>query len=115
MSSPVLNWDISYHIIFSNKPLFPIEPLIYRCTCFVRDVHPHVSKLDPKVLKCIFLGYSRFQKAIDVTILVFVGIWFWLMSHFLRMYLSLYLPAYTSQGEEDILLVYTLASPIVSP
>ena len=59
MSSSVLNWDTLYHIIFPNKPLFPIEPRIFRCTCFVWDVCPHVSKLDPKSLKCIFLGYSR--------------------------------------------------------
>ena len=26
------------------------------CTCFVKDVRPHVFKLDLKSLKCIFLG-----------------------------------------------------------
>ena len=58
MPSSILNWDIPYHIFFPNKPLFPIEPQIFECTCFVRDVRPHVSKLDPKSLLCIFLGYS---------------------------------------------------------
>ena len=29
---------------------------------FIRDVRPQVSKLDPKSLKCIFVGYSRVQK-----------------------------------------------------
>ena len=62
MLFPSLFFFINWIIIFLNKPLFPIEPLIYGCTCFVRDVHPHVSKLDPKALKCIFLGYSWFQK-----------------------------------------------------
>ena len=62
MPSSVLNWDTPYHILFPNKPLFPIEPQIFGCTCFVRDVHPQVSKLDHKSLKCIFLGYSRVQK-----------------------------------------------------
>ena len=59
MPSSVLNWDTPYHIFFLNKLMFPIEPRIVGCSCFVRDVHPHVSKLDPKSLKCIFLGYSR--------------------------------------------------------
>ena len=59
MSSSVLNWDTPYHILFPNKPLFPNEPRIFRCTCFVGDVRSHISKLDPKSLKCIFLGYSR--------------------------------------------------------
>ena len=29
MPSLVLNWDTPYHIIFPNKPLFPIEPWIF--------------------------------------------------------------------------------------
>ena len=29
MSSSVLNWDTPYHIIFPNKPLFPIQPQIF--------------------------------------------------------------------------------------
>ena len=48
--------------MFPNKSLFPIDPKVFGCTCFVRDVHPHVSKFDSKFLKCIFVGYSRVQK-----------------------------------------------------
>ena len=115
MPSSVLNWDTPYHILFPNKPLFLIKPRIFGCTCFVRDVRPHVSKLNPKSLKCIFLGYSRVQKdyrcycpslrrylvSIDITFLENVPF-------------SLP-PTHKSQREEDNLLVYTLASPIVSP
>ena len=54
MPSSVLNLDTPYHILFPNKPLFPIEPRI-----FGKDGRPQVSKLDHKSLKCIFLGYSR--------------------------------------------------------
>ena len=54
-TSSILNWDTPYHIFFPNKPLFPIEPWIFGCTYFVRDVHLRGSKLDPKSLKCIFL------------------------------------------------------------
>ena len=42
--------------------LFPIDPKVFGCTCFVRDVRPQVFKLDSKSLKCIFVGYSRVQK-----------------------------------------------------
>ena len=59
MLASVLNWATPFHTLFPNKSLFPIEPWIFRCTCFVWDVHSQVSKLDPKSLKCIFLGYSR--------------------------------------------------------
>ena len=62
MPSLVLNWATPYHQLFSNKPLFPIDPKVVGCTCFVRDVCPQVSKLDPKSLKCIFVGYSRVKK-----------------------------------------------------
>ena len=62
MSSSVLNWATTYHLLFPNNPLLPIDPKVFGCTCFVRDVRPHVSKLDPKSLKCIFVGYSRVKK-----------------------------------------------------
>ena len=62
MPSLVLNWATLYHQLFPNNLLFPINPKVFGCTCFVRYVRPHVSKLDPKSLKCIFVGYSRVQK-----------------------------------------------------
>ncbi len=59
MPSSVLNGDIPYTILFPSKSLFPIEPRIFGSTCIVQDVRPQVSKLDPKSLRCLFLGYSR--------------------------------------------------------
>ena len=58
MPSSVLDWTTPFQTLFPHKSLFPIELRVFRCTCFVRDVRPHLSKLDPKSLKCIFLGYS---------------------------------------------------------
>ena len=62
MSSSVLNWATPYHHLFSNNLLFPIDPKVFGCTCFVRDARPQVSKLDPKSLKCIFVRYSHVHK-----------------------------------------------------
>ena len=62
MPSSVLNWATPYHQLFPNNSLFPIDPMVFGCTCFVRDVCPQVSKLDAKSLKCIFVGYSCIQK-----------------------------------------------------
>ena len=62
MPSLVLNWAIPYHQLFPNNPLFHIDPKVFGCTCFVRDVNPQVSKLDLKSLKCIFVGYSHVKK-----------------------------------------------------
>ena len=77
--------------------MFPIDPKIFGCTCFVRDVRPQVFKLDPKSLKCFFVGYF-----VSTDVAFFETTPFSFSS------------TVTSQGEEEDLLVYTLASPIVS-
>ena len=56
MPSSVLNWVTSFQTLFPYKSLILIESRVFGCTCFVGDVCLHVSKLDPKSLKCIFLG-----------------------------------------------------------
>ena len=111
MPSLVLNWATPYHQVFPNKLLFPINPKEFGYTCFVRDVHPQVSKLDPKSLKCIFVGYSRVQKVyrcycptlrryfVSTNVTFFETISFSLSS------------PVPSQGKDDDLLVYTIASP----
>ena len=40
MPSSVLNWATPYHWLLPNNSLFPIDPKVFRCTCFVRDVCP---------------------------------------------------------------------------
>ena len=50
MPSSVLNWATPYHKLFPNNSFLPIDPKVFGCTCFVQDVYPQVSKLDPKSL-----------------------------------------------------------------
>ena len=69
MPSTVLNGDVPYSVLFPNKLLFPVEPPIFDSTCYVRDVQAQVTKLKPKALKCVILGYSCIQKGIDVILL----------------------------------------------
>ena len=70
-----------------------------------------MSKLDPKSLKCIFLGYSRVQKGYKCycpslrRYMVFADVTFLMNTHFSPNLI------HTSQGEDDDLLVYILASP----
>jgi hypothetical protein len=37
-------------------------PKVFECVCFVKDNRPMVRKLDPRTVKCIFVGYSGTQK-----------------------------------------------------
>ena len=111
MSSPVLNYDTPYHILFQNKPMFPIKPRIFGCTCFVRDVHPHVSKLNPKSLKCIFLGYFLVQKGYRCYCPSLHKYLFSVDVTFLENVPFSSSPTHMSQWKEDDLLVYTLVSP----
>jgi transposase InsO family protein len=43
-------------LLGENK--FVVPPKVFGCTCFVRDHRPMVGKLDPRAVKCIFVGYS---------------------------------------------------------
>ena len=73
-----------------------------------------MSKLDPKSLKCIFLGYSRVQKGYRCycpslrKYLVSANVTFIENTSFSQD------PIHTSQGECDDLFVYFLASPALA-
>ncbi|CAH9092634.1 unnamed protein product [Cuscuta europaea] len=62
MPSSVLNGQIPYSVLFPSHSLFSLVPRVFGCTCFVQDMRSQVSKLDPKSIKCVFLGYSWLQK-----------------------------------------------------
>ncbi|GAB2281771.1 hypothetical protein Dimus_039493 [Dionaea muscipula] len=65
MPSSVLQGTIPYFVLFPDMFLHPLHPLplrVFGCTCYVRNICPHLTKLDPKALHCIFLGYSHTKK-----------------------------------------------------
>src|SRR3954465_4198714 len=41
---------------------FVVPPKVFGSTCFVRDHRPTVGKLDPRAIKCVFVGYPFCQK-----------------------------------------------------
>ena len=114
MPSSVLDWATLYHQLFPNNPLFPIDLNIFGCTCFVRDVCPQVSKLDPKSLKCIFVGYSRVQKGYRCYYPTFrryfvsTNVAFFETTPFSLSY------TVTNQRGDDDLLVYSVSSPVLT-
>ena len=95
MPSSVLNWTAPYHQLFPNKLLFPIDPKVFECTCFVRDI-----LVFKKGIGVICPTLRRYF--VPTNVAFFETTPFSLPS------------TVTSQGEEEDLLVYTLASPIVS-
>ena len=69
MPSSSLNHKVPFLILFPYNPLFHSSPRVFGCVCFVHDMSPRLDKLSARSLKCVFLGYSRLQKGIDVTLL----------------------------------------------
>jgi hypothetical protein len=41
---------------------FTISLKVFGCVCFVHDYRNSVGKLDPRAIKCVFVGYSPTQK-----------------------------------------------------
>ncbi|RVW98549.1 Retrovirus-related Pol polyprotein from transposon RE1 [Vitis vinifera] len=62
MPSSVLHDQIPHSLLFLDQPLYFLPPRVFGCTCFVHILTPGQDKLSAKAMKCLFLGYSRFQK-----------------------------------------------------
>jgi hypothetical protein len=41
---------------------FVVSPKVFGSVCFVHDYKNNVGKLDPRAVKCVFVGYSPTQK-----------------------------------------------------
>ena len=61
MPSRLLGWKTPFEML-QGKNEFIVPPKVFGCTCFVRDHRPSVGKLDPRAVKCIFVGYSSSRK-----------------------------------------------------
>ena len=66
LPSRVLSFKTPFQVLlqsFTNTKLISNFPTkVFGCTAFVHMNQPHRTKLDPKSLKCIFVGYSPTQK-----------------------------------------------------
>ena len=60
--SRVLHGKAPLHVLKSDATLFPILPQVFGCTYFVQNRSPTRTKLNNKVVRCIFLGYSSMSK-----------------------------------------------------
>src|SRR5664279_2577170 len=60
-SSRVLGMKSPSELLFGENK-FLVPPKLFGSTCFVRDHRPSIGKLDPRAVKCVFMGYSSSQK-----------------------------------------------------
>ena len=58
----VLGKKSPIELLTHSSSLFPIPPKVFGCVSFVHNHYPTRKKLDPRALKCVFLGYSPIQK-----------------------------------------------------
>ncbi|KAJ7954112.1 Retrovirus-related Pol polyprotein from transposon TNT 1-94 [Quillaja saponaria] len=56
-----LEFKTPLDLLLRNCP-FTVPPKVFGCVCFVHKHKKDISKLDPRALKCIFIGYTTTQK-----------------------------------------------------
>jgi hypothetical protein len=61
MPSRILGMKSPAELLLGQRE-FKVPPKVFGCVCFVRDHRPSVGKLDPQVVKCVFVGYSSTHK-----------------------------------------------------
>ena len=66
LPSSLLGGAILLTCLFPNASLFPLQHCVFGCTAFVQDYTPSLSKLAPRALKGVFVGYSRTPKGYHV-------------------------------------------------
>ena len=60
-SSP-LGGEVPLRHLHPTRDLFALPPRVFGCVAFVHDQTPNLSKLAPRSIKGVFVGYSRTQK-----------------------------------------------------
>jgi IS30 family transposase len=51
-----------------NSNEFVVPPKIFGCVYFVHDYRNSVGKLDPRALKCVFMGYPPSKKGLQMLV-----------------------------------------------
>ena len=54
------NKSLAELLLNSNE--FVVSPKVFGCVCFVHDYRNDIRKLDPRAVKCVFVGYSSTKK-----------------------------------------------------
>lgn len=62
MHSRVLSYKSPIEVLSPSTPLFSLPPKTFGCICYVHISKFDHTKLEPKALKCVLLGYGVDQK-----------------------------------------------------
>jgi hypothetical protein len=62
MPSRVLEWQIPMEMLQKKEWEHSFSKGVWMCVFCQKDNKPTVGKLDPRAVKCIFMGYSGTQK-----------------------------------------------------
>ncbi|KAL0462570.1 UNVERIFIED_CONTAM: Retrovirus-related Pol polyprotein from transposon RE1 [Sesamum latifolium] len=65
LPTALLNWKSPFEILY-HKPPTLTQLRVFGCLCYEANVYPTKHKFEPRVSKCIFLGYSQSQKTYKV-------------------------------------------------
>lgn len=66
MPTTVLGGQFRDGVLFPKCPPLFLPPNVIWCTCYVHAIGPCRDKLGPQSITCMFFGYSRNQKTINV-------------------------------------------------
>uniref|UniRef100_A0A2N9H562 Uncharacterized protein n=1 Tax=Fagus sylvatica TaxID=28930 RepID=A0A2N9H562_FAGSY len=93
-----------FEILFADKSPFSVPLKVFGCVSFIHNLNPSRDKLDPRALKCIFLGYSRTHKGYRCYSPS-------LQKHFVSADVTFFedVPYYSSQGGQESIL----SSPVI--
>jgi len=68
----MLKGPVPYAFLYPDYPLWSVRARIFGCIYFVHSLSPGLGKLSPHAEKCVFVRYSRSQRAMSVIVLLVV-------------------------------------------
>ena len=61
MPLSILHNKILFSCLYSDRPTFSVVHCVFGSTCFVKNIQFGLNKLEPRVIKCVFVGCSCTQ------------------------------------------------------
>ena len=123
MPISILNWEAPYFQLF-HKVLDYTHLKTFGCFCYATNTLPHIDKFTPRVIKCVFIGYSHCQKAyklfefVTTTIFVSRDVTFLKPNFLLKTLFFLYIYQDNSPLPQIPVIISTpttISSPTLSP